>query len=270
MTGIIGYPIEHSKSPLIHNYWLKKNNLNGVYLPLAVKSFDFDEVVKAVFKAGFKGVNITLPHKIKALKIVDTLTKSAQKIGAVNTITFKENGMLEGDNTDSFGFTQNIIQKCPEQFSKGPAVLYGAGGAARAVCCALIEADCPEIRLVNRTITNAERLAEIMDSNRIKIFSWEKRSECIDSATLLINATSLGMTKEDELPIEFDKLSPKAVVTDLVYNPVKTKFLRRAAVRGNITIDGLGMLLHQAKPSFISWFDLDPEITNELLELLIK
>ncbi|MGD9637605.1 MAG: shikimate dehydrogenase [Alphaproteobacteria bacterium] len=268
LAGVIGYPIEHSKSPLIHNYWFEKYNINGVYVPFAVKPSDFDDVVKNLSKFGFKGVNVTVPHKIRAMELVDILSNEAKKIGAVNTIIVKNDGSLIGHNTDSFGFTQNIEQRCPNQISKGPAVLYGAGGAARAVCSALIDGNCPEIRLVNRTASNAGKLAEIMNCNKIKIVDWEYRSECIDDATLIVNSTSLGLDKSSDLPIELGKLNPKAVVVDIIYNDTKTKFLRRAAVRGNIVIDGLGMLLHQARPSFASWFGIDPEVTEELKELM--
>ena len=221
LTGIVGYPVEHSKSPLIHNYWFEKYEINGVYIPLLIEPSDLDNVIRNISKMGFKGINITIPHKIRAMELVDVLTKEAKKIGAVNTIVVKKDGILEGYNTDSFGFTQNIEQKCKKQFSKGPAVLYGAGGAARAICYALINSDCPEIRLVNRTISNAEKLADIMNSNKIKIFSWEERSSCIDNATLLINSTPIGMKKGSKLPIDFDKLNSKAVVTDIIYNPIK-------------------------------------------------
>ena len=270
IAGVIGYPVEHSKSPLIHNYWFKKYQINGVYIPLEVKPSDFNDVIKNIAKMGLKGVNITIPHKIKALETVDVLTKEAQKIGAVNTIIVKKDGILEGHNTDSYGFVQNIEQKCPNQFGKGAAVLYGAGGAARAICSALIDSDCPEIRLVNRTTANAEKLANILNSNKVKILSWEKRSECIDEASLVINATSIGLDNKEDLPVELNKLSSKTVVTDIIYGNVKTKFLRRAGVRGNIVIDGLGMLLHQARPSFKAWFGIDPEVTEELCELVIK
>lgn len=268
-TGIIGYPVEHTKSPLIHNYWFEKHNINGVYIPLCVKPSDFADVIKNISKLGFKGLNITIPHKIQAMELVDVLTKDAQNAGAVNTIIFK-NGILEGHNTDIEGFTESIEQKCPDQFIKGPAVLYGAGGAARAICSSLVNSKCPEIRLVNRTISNAENLADIMNSNKIKIFSWDNRSECIDNASLLINATSIGMERGDDLPVDLSKLNSKAVVFDIIYNSIKTKFLRRAAVRGNIVIDGFQMLLNQARLSFNSWFDTMPEITEELYSLVIK
>jgi shikimate dehydrogenase len=271
IAGVIGNPIDHSLSPKLHNYWLEKYEIDGAYIPISVEKENFSEVFKALPKMGFIGVNITVPYKVDAYNMVDEVSKTAKKIGAVNMVIFdKKTGASYGTNTDAYGFLLNIEKKYEGLTQKGPVVVYGAGGAARAVCAGLVEANAPEIRLVNRTQEKALMIKDELNSDNIKVESWAKRSFALKNAKLVVNTTSVGMKKGEELPIDFTDLAPDAVVTDIIYNPLKTKFIRRAGARGNRTIDGLGMLLYQAQPAFKAWFDKQPEVNDELRNYILK
>lgn len=264
VAGVIGYPIGHSKSPKIHSYWLKEKGIDGYYIPLPVEPKDFDSALRSLPKLGFSGVNVTVPYKISALKNVDYVTQEAKRIGAVNTVVVQKDGALSGYNTDAYGFIENIRNSCPDfEGAKGPALVIGAGGAARAVCVALQDAGVPEIRVTNRTPEKAKELVSDLRGTLTRT-PWEERSEAVDGVQLVVNATSLGMQGQPSLEIEFNALSPKAIVTDLVYAPLKTDLLRRAAVRGNRTVDGLGMLLHQARPAFEAFYGEKVSVTGEL------
>ena len=270
VAGVIGWPVRHSLSPRLHGYWLQRYGIDGAYIPLAVAPDNFRRCLRALPDMGFAGANVTIPHKEAALDEVDTLTKRARRIGAVNTVTVTDNGKLHGDNTDAFGFAQSLADAVPDWRGKGEqAVVLGAGGAARAVCVALFEAGIGEIRLVNRTGGRADSLAKDLEG-AITVWPWEYRSEALEKGSILVNTTTLGMGGEGELKIELSLLSPDAVVCDIVYVPLRTKLLRAADARGNPLVDGLGMLLHQARPGFAAWFGTEPRVSENLRRFLIQ
>jgi len=264
LAGVIGYPIGHSRSPLMHNYWLKRYGINGFYVPLSLSGPEFKSGVRSLLRLGFKGVNITIPHKVTMLGIADTVTDRAALIGAVNTISFKEDGSIRGDNTDGYGFIQNMRQSAPSwDASAGPALVLGAGGAARAVVSALLSEGVTELRLANRTRQRAQLLADQFGAN-VQVVDWNRISDAADGAMTIVNTTSLGMQGQPDLQISLDAAPKAATVTDLVYAPLITPFLEGAAALGLATVDGLGMLLHQGVPGFELWFDHRPEVDEGL------
>ncbi len=263
-AGVIGWPISHSMSPRLHQYWLEYYKIDGLYSPFAICPEDFVEYMKTMADKGLSGVNITVPHKQTAFDCVDKADDTAKRIGAVNTVIVQADGTLEGRNTDGFGFIENIKTHIPSwKPEQGPAVVLGAGGAARAVCAALIDGGVPELRLVNRTVSRAEDLAGHI-GGPIKILPWRQRGDALENTALLVNTTTLGMTGKPPLDISLEKLPEQAVVNDIVYTPLQTPLLEAAAGRGNSVVDGLGMLLHQGRPGFAAWFGVDPEVTVEL------
>ena len=267
LAGVMGWPISHSRSPCVHGYWLEKYAIDGAYVPLAVVPDRFEEALKGLQAAGFRGVNVTVPHKEAALRACDTLDPDAKRIGAVNTIVFGDDGSIQGSNTDAYGFIENIRQTAA--WSGGVAVVLGAGGAARAICVSLIDAGATQIHLINRTKSRAESLAREF-GNKIRVEDWKNRSNTLLNASLLVNTTSLGMTGQPPLDINLDVLPAAAIVNDIVYAPLETPLLATARSRGNITIDGLGMLLHQARPGFEAWSGTDPEVTEAMRNIVLK
>jgi shikimate dehydrogenase len=264
LAGVIGWPVGHSRSPRLHNYWLARYGIDGVYVPLAVQPDDLALVLKALPRMGFRGVNLTIPHKEAALALVDRLTPAAQAIGAVNTILVQPQGRLLGDCTDGQGFLANIQQNAPGwQAKQGPGVLIGAGGAASAIGWTLLAAGIPELRLVNRTQEKARKLASHLGP-RCRPIAWEEREAALAGAQILINATSLGMTGQPQLDLDLGLLPERALVADIVYAPLETPLLAQARARGNLAVDGIGMLLHQGVPGFKAWFGQTPEVTPEL------
>lgn len=272
LAAVIGWPVSHSLSPRLHGYWLEHYAVDGVLVPLAVKPQDFSAMVRALGKMGFAGACVTLPHKQAALQIVDKTDAGAVRIGAVNMITFQEDGKLFGQNTDGFGFIENLKQHAPHwQAQQGAAVLLGAGGAARAVLQALCDAGVPEIRLVNRTHARAQELAAAFAPHvnaALRVCAWSARESALSQAALLVNATSLGMAGQAPLDLKLDALNSQAVVNDIVYTPRLTPLLQDARARGLVTVDGLGMLINQARPAFQAWFGHDPEVTDGLRAFL--
>lgn len=269
LAAVIGDPIGHSKSPRMHNYWLKKNGIKGRYLPLHVKDKDLETVLRALPKMGFVGANITVPHKVAVMSIADQISDRAALIGAANTLTYGADGKILADNTDGYGFISNLRQYASGwDATRGPAVVLGAGGASRAVLVALSDAGVPEILLSNRTRPKAEALKEEFGA-RIRVVDWVQAGNVLEEATTVVNTTSLGMTGQPNLRIPLDGLRPGAVVSDLVYAPLKTKFLQKAESLGCQTVDGLGMLLHQGAPGFERWFGVRPEINDELREIVL-
>ena len=261
VAAVLGWPVAHSRSPRLHGHWLARYGIDGAYVPLAVRPEVFARALRALADLGFAGANVTLPHKEAALAAADEVTDRARAIGAANTIVVHD-GRLLADNTDGYGFLENLRQNVPDwQPAAGAAVVLGAGGAARAVVHALLEAGAPELRLVNRTQSRAEALARAFP--RVRVFGWGDR-RALDGATLLANSTSLGMTGQPPLPLALDGLPVQALVTDLVYSPLETPLLQAARARGNPTVDGLGMLLHQARPGFAAWFGREPEVDEAL------
>ncbi len=266
LAGVIGWPVAHSRSPRLHGFWLEAYGIDGAYLPLAVKPEDFETVLRALPKMGFSGVNVTVPHKEAALACCDTVDDPARRIGAVNTIVVEPSGALHGSNTDAYGFIENLGAGVPD----APAVLLGAGGAARAVAVALLDAGAPALRLVNRTHARAEALASDLADARISVGDWGDWTTCLAGAGLLVNGTSLGMEGQPPLEIALDALPADAVVNDIVYTPLETPLLANARRRGNRAVDGLGMLLHQARPGFAAWFGVDPAVTDELRDHVLE
>ncbi|HJP21207.1 MAG TPA: shikimate dehydrogenase [Alphaproteobacteria bacterium] len=274
LAGVMGWPVAHSRSPLLHGYWLEHYGIDGAYVPLAVAPEHFAQALRALSLMGFGGVNVTLPHKEAALAAVDEATATARRIGAVNTVTMRPDGSLLGDNTDAFGFIESLRQSVPDwQPEAGPALLLGAGGTARAVAVALLEAGLPEITLVNRTTSRAEGLALELGAldlgGAVKVGLWVDRARLLGQVALLVNTSSLGLAGGPALDLDLTALAPEAVVADVVYTPLETPLLRDAAVRGNAVVDGLGMLLHQARPGFAAWFGTAPEVSASLRELLV-
>lgn len=266
LAGVMGWPVGHSRSPLLHGYWLRHYGIDGAYVPLAVPPDRAEQAIRALPALGFRGCNVTIPHKEAAFRVVDRLDAAARRIGAVNTIIVAEDGSLEGRNTDAYGFWQNLISLAPPAWSvlPGPSVVLGAGGAARAIVVALLDAGCKEIRLLNRTATRAVEIAADLGDPRIQVRDWADRSWALDGAVLLVNSTSQGMDGYPPLEIDLAALPPDALVTDIVYVPLLTPLLATASARGNPIVDGLGMLLHQARPGFHAWFGTDPQVTEGL------
>ena len=264
LAGVMGWPVEHSRSPRLHGFWLERHGIDGVYLPLAVRPENLETALASLSALGFAGCNLTIPHKEAALRLIDETTPFAAEIGAVNTVIVRKDGSLLGDNSDAFGFIENLRSASPNfDPTAGPTVVLGAGGAARAVCAALKKAGAVEIRLLNRTLARSECLSETFGA-LVRPLPWETRAGALDSAALLVNTTSLGMDGQPPLDLDLSLLPPDAVVNDLVYSPLITDLLAAAAARGNITVDGLGMLLHQGRPGFEAWFGVAPEVTDEL------
>lgn len=260
LAGVIGYPIAHSKSPKIHGHWLKTLGIQGAYIPMEVEPVNLKDVILTLPKMGFVGANVTLPHKEAIMEIADFVTDRAALIGAVNTLIFRADGKIQGDNTDGYGFLENLKNGAPNWAPQaGPAAVLGAGGAARAVIASLLDAGVPEIMLSNRTRVRADRLKSVF-GNRVTVYDWVQAGNMLDHAALVVNTTSLGMIGKPELRVPLDGLSPNTVVTDLVYAPLKTKLLETAEELGCVTVDGLGMLLHQAVPGFERWFGTRPEV----------
>ena len=270
LAGVIGWPVRQSLSPRLHGYWLQRYAIDGAYVPLAVAPDNFRSSLRALANLGFVGVNVTIPHKETSLAVVNSVTDRARRIGAVNTIVIGDDGKLHGDNTDAYGFSQSMAVAAPNwRGSGGTAVVLGAGGAARAVCVALLEDGIGEIRLVNRTGGRADSLAADLKGS-IQAWPWEYRSEGLEGASILVNTTTLGMAGEADLTIDLSYLPSDAVVCDIVYLPLRTKLLRAVEARGNTVVDGLGMLLHQARPGFAAWFGVEPRISDDLRCFLIK
>ena len=263
-AGVIGNPISHSLSPRLHGHWLQRYGIPGSYEAILVKEDSLHDTLRSLPDQGFVGLNVTLPHKVDVLQIADQLTDRATLIGAANTLTFKADGRIFADNTDGYGFLENLRQGAPQWDPKaGPALVFGAGGAARAIIVSLIEAGVPEIILTNRTRPKAEALRADFGA-RIRIVDWVQAGTVLPDAATVVNTTSLGMTGGSEFKISLDGLRASAVVTDIVYNPLRTKFLDAAAEKGCTTVNGLGMLLHQGVPGFERWFGQRPEVDDEL------
>lgn len=263
-AGIMGWPVGHSKSPALHGFWLHEHELDGTYVPMAVKPEDLASALRALPTLGFSGVNLTVPHKEAALAIVDDISPTAKAIGAINTVCVKPNGNLWGTNTDAFGFIENLRQ-ADVGFSArhGTAIVLGAGGAARAVCAGLIDEGWRNILIANRTMARAHKLAADF-SPHVHAIEWTGLPEAMKNAALLVNSTSLGMTGQDKLTVDITTLPTNALVTDLVYAPLETDLLRQAKMRGLATVDGLGMLLYQAQAGFELWFSVKPAVTPAL------
>jgi shikimate dehydrogenase len=259
LAGLLGNPVAHSRSPRLHGYWLRQYGIDGAYVPLPVAAENFARAVRGLADCGFRGANVTIPHKLAAFEVCDSVDASARRAGAVNTLVFRD-GCIHGSNTDGFGFLESIREQAPGwQATDGPAILLGAGGAARAVAAALLDAGCPRLTLVNRTAGRAEALARDL-GGPIEVAITPP----LASAALLVNTTSLGMAGHGALELDLTPLPANAVVADIVYVPLETALLAQARARGLRAVDGLGMLLHQARPGFTAWFGAEPQVDAAL------
>jgi shikimate dehydrogenase len=268
LAGVMGDPVMHSRSPKLHNYWLAKYGLSGVYVPLAITAGQLRAALRALPALGFSGCNLTIPHKEAALEIVDQIDPLARRIGAVNCVVVAADGSLEGQNHDAFGYIESVREAQPSwRADRGPIIVIGAGGGARAVLVSLIDAGAREIRLVNRTLARAKSLARELGGSIVAL-NWQEREVALEDAAMLINATSQGMVGEPPLDLALDSLPVSALVSDIIYIPRETALLAAARKRGNQTVNGLGMLLHQARPAFHAWFGIMPEVTAELRAMI--
>ncbi len=270
LAGVIGSPIAHSRSPQLHNYWLKRYGIKGFYVPMDIAQVNLRMAIEALPLVGFVGANVTIPHKETVLKIADIVTDRAALIGAANTLIFRPDGRIHADNTDGAGFVANLRQNAPLwQPQSGPAAVIGAGGAARAVIAALIEVGAPEIRVANRTKVRAEALrADFGD--KVTVIDWVQAGNMMEDCATVVNTSSLGMVGKPEFRVPLDALPSTAVVNDLVYTPLRTHFLDEAQAMGCVTVDGLGMLLHQAAPGFERWFGVRPEVDEETRQFVLR
>ncbi|MFD1697500.1 shikimate dehydrogenase [Roseibium aestuarii] len=268
-AAITGWPVAHSRSPLVHGYWLKKHGLEGDYGRQAVAPEEAEDFYRSFTTSGLVGGNVTIPHKELAARICDHLDEAARAMGAVNTLWLGEDGSLWGANTDGLGFLGNMDQHQPGWDSRvGSAVVLGAGGAARAIIYSLLQRGVKTVHIVNRTLENARKLQDEFGPATMA-HSWDKLGDLLGTADLLVNTTSLGMTGKPPLEIDLSPLATHAIVTDAIYVPLRTELLKQAEARGNPTVDGLGMLLHQAVPGFERWFGVRPEVDEALRQVII-
>jgi shikimate dehydrogenase len=272
LAGVIGWPVAHSLSPRLHSHWLAAHAIDGAYIPLAVQREDFATAIAALRRAGFAGVNVTVPHKEAAFALAHTLDAAAQAAGAVNLLVFAADGRIDGRNTDAAGLAASLSEELGKTALTGKdATVLGAGGAARAAVLALAGLGAKEIRIVNRHRARAETLAHALkDSAQIAVFDWNQMPRALDGAQLLLNATSGGMDGQPALDISLGHLPLNAIVCDVVYNPLDTGLLLKARAGGHRTVDGLGMLMHQAVPAFAAFYGETPKVTPALRAELKK
>lgn len=265
LAGVMGWPVAHSRSPVIHNHWIAEHGLKGAYVLLPVQPVQIESALRSLPVLGFAGCNLTIPHKVAALNVVDRVDPLAQRIGAVNTIVVEPDGSLTGKNTDGYGYIQSLRDAQPAwKANTGPAVVLGAGGAARAVIVGLIDSGASEIRLTNRSWAKAHDMAQEF-GGPVRAIPWEDRHDALAGAALLVNTTNQGMHGEAALDLRLDKLPAHALVSDIIYVPLETPLLEAARLRGHMTVNGLGMLLNQARPAFAAWFGVEPAITAGLV-----
>ena len=265
LAGVMGWPVAHSRSPFIHSHWIAQYGLRGAYVQLPVRPEDLEAALRALPKLGFAGCNLTIPHKVAALALVDRVEPLAQRIGAINTVVVEADGSLSGKNTDAFGYLHSLQESCPGwRAGAGPALVVGAGGAARAVVAALLDAGVPQVRLCNRSLDKADAIANDFGARVITV-PWTERTSALADVALLVNTTNQGMHGEAALDLALDSLPRGALVSDIVYVPQCTPLISAALARGNPVAYGLGMLIHQARPAFEAWFGVLPEASEALL-----
>jgi shikimate dehydrogenase len=269
MAGVIGWPVGHSRSPAIHNHWIHKYELHGTYGLFPVAPPDLEKAIRGLKALGMAGCNITIPHKVSAMQYMDWIDPLAKRMGAINTIVVQPDGALHGFNNDGFGYMQSLYEAQPKwRADAGPIAVLGAGGAARAIVVSLLDAGAKEIRILNRTRSKADALAKEL-GGIVTSHDWSDRHQALGGCNLLVNTTSLGMHGQEALDIHLDQLPRTALVSDAIYVPLETPLLENARQRGNTTVNGLGMLLHQARPAFHAWFGIMPEVTAELQNTII-
>jgi shikimate dehydrogenase len=270
LAGVMGWPVMHSRSPMMHNYWFKQHGLAGTYVPLAIPPERLAGALRGLHPLGFAGCNVTIPHKQQAMKLVDEVDALARAIGAISCVVVRGDSALAGTNNDCYGFIQSVKAEQPGwRVDAGPIVVIGAGGGSRAVCYGLAREGAKEIRLVNRTLARAQEIAAQFGSP-IKALPWEQRHNALEGAAMVVNTTSMGMVGQPALDIRLDKLEKSALAADIVYIPLETPFLAAARKRGNRTMNGLGMLLNQGRPAWKAWFGIEPEVTPELRAMVEK
>lgn len=269
LAGVMGWPIAHSRSPKIHNYWFGRYGITGSYVPLAVEPGRLETALRALPAMGFAGCNLTIPHKEAALACLDVIDPAAQRIGAVNCVVVDAAGKLIGRNYDGYGFVASLYEGAPNwKAAAGPCILIGAGGGARAIVSGLIDAGATDIRIFNRTRARAERIAADFGAP-VTAGDWDDRHAALAGANLLVNTTSQGMVGQAPLDLSLDALPATAVVADIVYAPLETPLLAAARAKGATAVDGLGMLLHQARPAFRDWTGVMPDVTPELRAAIV-
>jgi shikimate dehydrogenase len=269
MAGVMGWPVAHSRSPTIHNHWIRQYGLQGAYGLFPVQPDKLEDAIRGLPALGLAGCNITIPHKVNAMKLMDVVDPLARRMGAINTIVVTPEGALHGFNNDGFGYIQSLLDAKPDwKADAGPVTVLGAGGAARAVVLSLLDQGATEIRLTNRTRGKAQALCDEFGSG-IKVVDWSERHDALNGVALLVNTTNQGMHGEPELDLQLDQLPTTALVSDAIYVPLETELLRNARLRGNATVNGLGMLLNQARPAFNAWFGVMPEISPELVRAIM-
>ncbi|HML44050.1 MULTISPECIES: shikimate dehydrogenase [Hyphomicrobium] len=264
---VIGWPIEHSRSPIIHGYWLKHYGIDGTYTKRAVSPGEIEAFLNGLAAEGLAGCNVTIPHKEAAFRLAANRDASAIAVGAANTL-WLEDGCLCAANTDTYGYMTYLGREAEDWGRRdAPVSILGAGGAARAIVYGFLEAGVPEVRIFNRSVERAEALAQTFGP-RVKVLPWDQRSRASTEAAVLVNTTSVGLKGAGSLDMDFTDFHPDCIVSDIVYVPLETAFIREARRHGLRTVDGLGMLLHQAVPGFEKWFGLRPEVTDELYDLI--
>ncbi|MCF8169026.1 MAG: shikimate dehydrogenase [Rhodoferax sp.] len=265
LAGVMGWPVAHSRSPLIHQHWISQYDLHGAYVLLPVQPSELERALRALPTLGFVGCNLTIPHKVAALGLVDQVEPMAQRVGAMNTLVVEANGSLMGYNTDVFGFMQSLRDAQPDwRADTGAVTVVGAGGAARAVLVGLLDGGAREIRLTNRSDGKALDMAQEFGP-QVSYIPWKDRHACLDNIATLVNTTNQGMQSEAALDLSLDYLPAQALVADIIYVPLETPLLAAARARGNRTVNGLGMLLNQARPAFQAWFGVLPGLSADLL-----
>ena len=264
LAGVMGWPVAHSRSPVIHKHWIAEYGLHGTYVQLPVQPERLGDAIRGLPALGFAGCNVTVPHKVQALALMDDLHPVARRMAAINTIVVREDGSLYGMNNDGAGWVQSLRDADPAwRADAGPALVLGAGGAARAIVVALLDEGAPEVRLTNRTREKAEALAQEFGP-QVKVVDWKDRNQAMAGLRLLVNTTTQGMHGQPALDVVLDDLPVGALVSDLVYIPLETPLLAAARQRGHRSVGGLGMLINQARPAFHAWFGVMPEVTPAL------
>ena len=270
LAGVIGNPIAHSKSPKLHNYWLSKYKINGFYIPFSVTNDKLETSIKSLIELGFSGVNISIPHKTNVLSFADSITDRAALIGAANTLYFSKSGKIHADNTDGYGFIQNIVDEIPDyDFYDKTALIYGAGGSARAIASALLSSGVKEVGITNRTRSKAQIISENLGA-KISVVDWRAAPDTITKVDIIINATSMGMVGQPDFSQPISRAKKTALVVDIVYNPLITELIKEAKKLKLKTVGGIGMLINQAVPGFEHWFQKKPQIDEEIRRFIVE